>query len=634
VIATTATDFDVVSVGVAQYPSGRPQSPRLEHAGRLTQNSSVQLPSIRHITSSIAAGLDGAARVAMARSFARECLTQYWSEFTATTGGSGQPIARASRKHLPELTAEGVQLASRVVEAVRSLPLAMASYQLSGVYAALLPETMRSAYGVYFTPPAIVERLLDLVEEAGVAWHFARIVDPASGGGAFVAPTATRIVNQLEAAGRSSGDILDTIESRLRGIELDGFSAWMAHVFLEASVWTHCIATGRRIKPLIVATDALKIPEKWFGRADLVIGNPPYGRVTLDPELRTRYQRSVWGHANLYGVFTDLAVRLARPTGVIGFVTPASFLGGEYFKSLRRLLSTHAPPCAIDFITDRADVFDSVLQETVLVTMRRAAARPCVKVHFNRPTSLTAACDVTEAGTFSLPEDSVSPWLLPRRDRDVALVRGAALLRHRLRDYGVEVSTGPLVWNRFKPWLRDEPTRGTHPIVWAESVTATGHFRLSASRRGHRPYILVPPGRIHLVNTSSCVLLQRTTAKEQKRRLIAAVLPEETIKEHNGVVVENHLNMVRIAPPNLDSVGNISLPVVAALLNSDVFDRLFRSISGSVAVSAYEVESLPMPEPETIEALEELLAAGGSREEIEHLLEEAYGLAATQFTPA
>lgn len=593
----------------------------------------MQLPSIRQLTASVTKGLEGANRIAIARSFALECLGQYWSHLTATTGQGNQPIAPVGRE-FPRLSQEAVRLAGRIVEAVLPMPLAMASYQLSGVYAAMLPDAVRSERGVFFTPPALVERLLDLVEETGVDWTRARVLDPASGGGAFVAPAAVRIARQLRAAASTSDAILGAIESRVRGIELDPFSGWMAHVFLETTLWEHCIAAGRRIRPLIFAMDALRVSDDWFGRTDVVLGNPPYGRVTLEPKLRGRYARSIWGHANLYGVFTDLAVRLARRGGVIGFVTPASFLGGEYFKSLRRLLVEEAPPCAIDFITDRAGVFDGVLQETVLITMRRQEGRRPVRVHFNRPTSLSTACQVTEVGTFALPEDARSPWILPRVDRDVALLRAAAALPYRLRDYGVAVSTGPLVWNRFKPWLRDEPGPGTHPIVWAESVTASGDFHLSAARRGHRPHILVPPGRAHLVTVDSCVLLQRTTAKEQPRRLIAAVLPEETVREHNGMVIENHLNMVRMVPTEFDVVGTITLSAVAALLNSAVVDRLFRSISGSVAVSAYEVESLPMPEPDVILALMELLAAGGTRDEVEHLLEAAYGLTPAEPTPA
>ncbi|HZL00369.1 MAG TPA: hypothetical protein VFC47_10755 [Caulobacteraceae bacterium] len=59
-------------------------------------------------------------------------------------------------------------------------------------------------------------------------------------------------------------------------------------------------------------------------------------------------------------------------------------------------------------------------------------------------------------------------------------------------------------------------------------------------------------------------------------------MPAAFVERHGGVVVENHLNMVRaISAPKAPPA------VLAALLNSAVVDQLFRCISGSVAVSAF-----------------------------------------------
>jgi adenine-specific DNA-methyltransferase len=103
-----------------------------------------------------------------------------------------------------------------------------------------------------------------------------------------------------------------------------------------------------------------------------------------------------------------------------------------------------------------------------------------------------------------------------------------------------------------------------------------------------------------------CVLLQRTTAKEQVRRLIAAPLPVEFIEQHEAVVVENHLNMLRPIVPK----PAVSHRVLAAFLNSEAADRAFRCVSGSVAVSAYELEAMPLPAPAELDALTRLVASG------------------------
>ena len=180
----------------------------------------------------------------------------------------------------------------------------------------------------------------------------------------------------------------------------------MSQVFVEAALWDHCAAAGQRLPVLMRVQDALTLPDGWNGGYDLVIGNPPYGRVTLDPETRARFARSLYGHANIYGVFIDLAVRVCRPGGIVALVTPASFLGGQYFKQLRAMLRREAPPVAIDFVSDRGGVFDAVLQETVLVVFSRTPGNPRVSVRIARPSSLDAPCRISEVGQIELGADS------------------------------------------------------------------------------------------------------------------------------------------------------------------------------------------------------------------------------------
>jgi adenine-specific DNA-methyltransferase len=81
-------------------------------------------------------------------------------------------------------------------------------------------------------------------------------------------------------------------------------------------------------------------------------------------------------------------------------------------------------------------------------------------------------------------------------------------------------------------------------------------------------------------------------------------LTKHDLQEWGGaVVVENHVNVIRSVDgdPQL-----LSLATLAAVLSTKTMDRLARCISGSVAVSAYELESLPLPDSETLRAWESL----------------------------
>lgn len=213
---------------------------------------------------------------------------------------------------------------------------------------------------------------------------------------------------------------------------------------------------------------------------------------------------------------------------------------------------------------------------------------------------------------------------MPRDSRQVPLVNGLDRLPCRLRHYGYTVSTGPLVWNRHKEQLSHRRSKDCYPLIWAECVLPGGVFEFRCERRNHLPLFKARSGQDHLLCRRPCVLVQRTTAKEQCRRLVAAAIPSQFIAEHGAAVVENHLNMVR---PTGSKPPQIGLDTIAALLNSRIVDDVFRCISGSVAVSAFELESLPLPNPEAMRVIQRAVRGGGCDTEIEKQICAAYGIA-------
>lgn len=502
------------------------------------------------------------------------------------------------------------ELARLVGREAAELPIEQACYQLSATYTALVPPTTRSAFGMYYTPPALADRLLDLVEEAGIDWTTARVLDPACGGGAFLLPVMLRMRKAYAAT--PAEQQLRAIARQLRGFEIDPFAAWLTHAWLEAGLHDLLTQVRERLPPIIEVCNTLdQLPIGEF--FDVVIGNPPYGRFTLTGEQRRRFARSLYGHANLYGIFTDIAMRWAKAGGIIAYVTPTSFLAGEYFKSLRALLAAEAPPETVDFITARRGVFEDVLQEALLATYRKGGRIDGAAVHYLAVSSDTRA-RITHAGQFAIPADAAAPWLAPRRPEHQELINRLSSMPDRLADWGYRVSTGPLVWNRHKKQLRANRGDRCFPLVWAEAVTTDGYFVHRAEKRRHQPFFQVRPGDEWLKVKVPCVLVQRTTAKEQSRRLIAAEMPAGFVKKHGAVIVENHLNMIRPANQKRPKVGTAAL---AATLNSSIVDEAFRCISGSVAVSAFELEALPLPAAANMAHIEDLIRRGVGLAEIE-----------------
>ena len=565
--------------------------------------------SEKQLRQSSTSSLSIPSQIASARAFGFRMVAAWWRAFTSKDHRA-QPL-----RELFQVVDAGVLPVSEAKkaddegEAAACSDPALAGYQLGRAYTSKLPREHRAELGIYYTPPNLAERLIDQATEAGVDWACARVLDPACGGGAFLAPVARRIVQELQRC--SSRILVENIGSRLRGYEIEFFGAWLSQVTLDAALLPVTAEAKTRLPVVVSVCDSL-CSRSLSEHFDLVIGNPPYGRTRLDPVTRSLYQRSLYGHANLYGLFTDLALRQAKPGGVIAFVTPTSFLAGEYFKNLRALLAREAPPARIDFISARKGVFDDVLQETLLATYRRGARRGSVKVHQISPSD-GERLSIERAGAIELPADPSQPWLLPRQSVQAPLVSRLAGMSHRLADWGYAVSTGPLVWNRHKDQLAARPGAKRFPLLWAEAVTPDGRFVWRAKKKNHALYFEARHGDDWLITNTLCVLVQRTTAKEQIRRLIAAALPASFVVRHGAVVIENHLNMIR----PLATRPSIPAEVLAAFLNSVAADRAFRCVSGSVAVSAYELEALPLPAPENLELLARLVREGAPRDQLE-----------------
>jgi adenine-specific DNA-methyltransferase len=174
--------------------------------------------------------------------------------------------------------------------------------------------------------------------------------------------------------------VLRQIGTRLTGLELDPYTASFGQNAIELLLADVTTAAGRPAPIVVRVADTLE--EAPSARFDLVIGNPPYGRVILTPEQRQRFARGLYGHTNLYGVFTDIAARWTKKGVTIAYLTPTSFLSGHHYSALRELIAKEAPPVAINFVHARRGVFEDVLQETLLAAYKRGAKPGRAQVHY------------------------------------------------------------------------------------------------------------------------------------------------------------------------------------------------------------------------------------------------------------
>jgi adenine-specific DNA-methyltransferase len=479
--------------------------------------------------------------------------------------------------------------------------------QLGEAYVSALDPAARAQAGRHYTPPALAAALWEQAQTTAGGRVEGLVLDPACGAGALLLPALRSWLSACDPAQPEGA--LAAVATAVAGCDLDEAAVWLGNVTLASILlpWWAQLPPGRRgpLPAFLHVADGLDAPESLAGA---VLMNPPYGRVRLDDHERMRWSHAVYGHANRYALFMAAGVAQLLPGGVLAALVPAGWLGGCYFQRLRAHLRAEAPLHLLSYVRERADVFSTgVLQETVLASFVRGAAPREVRCE-----ALTVNGQPTRVpiGLASPPVRPDLPWPLPRAASDVSLVRRAATLRARLSDYGWKVSTGPLVWNRAKDRISDRPHEGSVQILWAADLDSGG-IRHARGRASHR-WLQLRPGEVRsLVLDRPAVLVQRTTAPEQSRRLLAAELDAGCLRQWGGrVVVENHVNVLTCVDPG----SPLSARLLLALLDSAVFDRLYRCLTGSVAVSAYELSAMPLPDQSTVLSWASLGAACVARE--------------------
>lgn len=466
-----------------------------------------------------------------------------------------------------------------------------AAQTLGVAYVAALSPQVRARHGRHYTPADLAGHLWTMTRRALSSPPRARrlpglVRDRACGAGALLLPPFRE---HIQASARTDAEVaLAALPSVIEGIDADPNAVWLANVALaaEALPLLAAVPTSRRrpFPALARRGDGLERCER-LARAEMQ--NPPYGRVRLTLEERERWGHVLYGHANLYGLFIAAALDGLDADGVLAALVPTSFTSGLYFSRLRETLSKQAPLREAAFVVERDGVFANVLQETCLAIFTRRRARRTAIMSLNGHAEKVAQ--------VRSPRGS-GPWLLPRRADDAPVAAASANLTLRLADVGYRCSTGPLVWNRRKPDLTSARVQGSVPILWAADIDG-GTLHRDKIRDGMRFVKLRDGDEPVLVLKEPAVLVQRTTAPEQARRLVVADLSPEALRDWGGrLVVENHVNVLR---PTVDE-PLLKRETLAAVLSTDPLDRVTRSLAGSVAVSAYELESLPFPDARTL----------------------------------
>ena len=312
--------------------------------------------------------------------------------------------------------------------------------------------------GAIFTRREVVEFILDLCGyTSDRQLHKLKLLEPSFGGGDFLLPAIERVLTAWKATG-DCGAPYDALRGCISAVELHRGTFEQTNAAVVAQL------TGTGI-PERVATG---IADCWLHHGDylltdlppafdIVVGNPPYVRQELIPnvllrEYRQRYA-TLFDRADLYVPFIERSLRLLGPKGVLGFICADRWMKNRYGGPLRALVAKEFHlKVHVDMTDTKAFQSDVVAYPAITVIGReqrgptRLAYRPEIDnaVLSNLAVQLLAphlTPDSPAVRELANITSGAEPWILESAEQ-LALVRRLERDFPALEDAGCKVGIG------------------------------------------------------------------------------------------------------------------------------------------------------------------------------------------------
>lgn len=335
---------------------------------------------------------------------------------------------------------------------------------------------------------------------------------------------------------------------------------------------------------------------------NFAILNPPYKKIHSESETRKALREIGVQTSNLYTAFLSIVLNLLAPGGELVAITPRSFCNGPYFMPFRKLLLGTLALQRIHVFESRHVAFkeDDVLQENVIFHgLKGAEARSSITI--SSSTGPDDDFSVVRSVAYTQvvrPHDAACFIHIVPDELGASVARQIERLHWTLPELDIEVSTGRVVDFRARKLLRAAPDDHTAPLIYPLNFDL-GFVRWPRWGKKAQALALDRGCDDLLVPKGTYVLVKRFSAKEETRRIVAAVYDPSRIQAEQ-VGFENHLNYFH---RNGGGLPDRLAKGLAAFLNSTLIDLYFRQFSGHTQVNAADLRKLRYPTRSQLEAL-------------------------------
>jgi adenine-specific DNA-methyltransferase len=485
----------------------------------------------------------------------------------------------------------------------------------------------RKSKGQYFTPTEVSKFMAGLFSKPTRGSY--RLLDPGAGIGALTAAVCERLSHSenpihIEAVlFENDRDVLPYLRRTMEHCraELDRAGHALTVIIHDRDFILEAAASNQGRRGLF--DEPVQLEE-----VDGVIMNPPYFKLSKNSDYAKVMDAIVHGQPNIYALFLAASAQMLSPGGEMVAITPRSFCNGLYFRGFRHWFFDRMALDHIHLFESRTDTFRDVLQESVITRTHKLGSSPArITVSTSYGRDVIGSLQTRELPAEEVMDSSTGDCVIrvPASDEDSAILGVVESWPDRFSDLGLRVSTGPVVTFRAREFLlHDLDGTGSAPLLSTFNIKPFETLWPAPHKKHPKAFKVCPESMKLLLPSQNYVLLRRFSAKEEKRRLTASCLIGAA-QPGPYVALENHLNYIYHAKRALSLNETFGL---AALFNSALLDRYFRTISGNTQVNATELRTMPLPTLKIVAAIGRKIQALASfeRKAIEQIVLDSVGV--------
>ena len=255
---------------------------------------------------------------------------------------------------------------------------------ISAIYETFLDEDQNRT-GAYYTPPEIVDFVLNEVLPFGTETQGVRILDPACGSGIFLVEAYRRLVTVHRQASSNQNlsfeELRDLLTGAIHGVDLNkeaiqvtAFSCYLALLdFLEPkSIWEE-VRFPRLIGTNLFVNDFFDIDAPFNERHyEIIVGNPPWqSSLTEEAADYVRQNNCIIGDKQIAQAFLWRAPTLLADEGRMCLLAPSKGVlfnqSGKNREFRRQFFTTHQITRIVDFSAFRRSLFREAVAPMVAV---------------------------------------------------------------------------------------------------------------------------------------------------------------------------------------------------------------------------------------------------------------------------